>query len=362
MRKRTNWAYYIAGQAGVVPVAFGSPGSAKTTSCQALALASGRQFLSFVLQHHLPEDFGGFPVVRTIDANGQTWEMMRRIPDEKIVMARMAPSVILFDELTNAGQGVQAAALQLIQDGIPGCWMFAAANPVEMAASGVELALPMVNRLCILQWETDHETWDAGCRNGFQFEPPAVPLLPANWRGHCGTWGPLLSEFRQKRCELWSVMPPDLNSEPFPSPRSWTNAGTLCAAAESVKAGSGVRAELVHGCVGKGAGSEFLGWIQELDLPDPQDILDNPGDLHLPGRGDLAMAILGSVLNLVQENGGAATWEQGRAVLQVAWKQAQELAFAMDGKLWAVKPEGHAPEPRPALRELDALRVQLANA
>src|SRR5262245_34880199 len=63
MRKETNWAFFIAGQAGVTPVAFGCPGVAKTASCRALADQTGRRFVSFVLQHHLPEDFGGFPVV-----------------------------------------------------------------------------------------------------------------------------------------------------------------------------------------------------------------------------------------------------------------------------------------------------------
>ncbi len=68
-------------------------------------------------------------------------------------MAHLTPSVILFDELTNAGHAIQAAALQLMQDGIPGCWMYAAANPPDLAAAGVDLTPPMVNRLCILQWE-----------------------------------------------------------------------------------------------------------------------------------------------------------------------------------------------------------------
>src|SRR5262249_19172149 len=162
-KRKTNWAFFVAGQAGVVPVAFGCPGVAKTASCRALALATNRKFISFVLQHHMPEDFGGFPVVRTVDHDGKQHEMMRRIPDEKIVMAHLSPSVVLLADLTNAGHAIQAAALQLIQEGIPGSWMFAAANPPDLAAAGVDLTPPMVNRLCILQWEADEQGWDHGC-------------------------------------------------------------------------------------------------------------------------------------------------------------------------------------------------------
>jgi hypothetical protein len=36
MRRETNWAFFVAGQAGVTPVAFGCPGVAKTASCRHL--------------------------------------------------------------------------------------------------------------------------------------------------------------------------------------------------------------------------------------------------------------------------------------------------------------------------------------
>jgi hypothetical protein len=45
MAKRVNWAYWFAGQAGVIPVAIGSPGMAKTASTQALARKANRVFL-----------------------------------------------------------------------------------------------------------------------------------------------------------------------------------------------------------------------------------------------------------------------------------------------------------------------------
>lgn len=47
--------------------------------------------------------------------------------------------------------------------------------------------------------------------------------------------------------------------------------------------------------VGDGAGLEFLQWRQELDLPDPEELLANPGSFVLPGRGDQQYAVLAAV-------------------------------------------------------------------
>jgi MoxR-like ATPase len=116
--KQTNWAYWVAGQAGVIPIALGMPGVAKTESTRALAYAARRRFLPVMLDQVLPEDLGGYPVVKEIDHDGRRVEVMRRVLDEKFVMARLEPSVMLIDELTNTGHSTQAAALQLMAEGI----------------------------------------------------------------------------------------------------------------------------------------------------------------------------------------------------------------------------------------------------
>lgn len=342
-----NAAFFIAGQAGVTPVAMGSPGLAKTASCRALADATGRRFVHFVLQHHLPEDFGGFPVASKVrDSKGKYHEVMKRLPDERLLMASIEPSIILWDELTNAGNSLQAAALLLIQEGLPGCWMFAAANPPELAASGVELSPPMVNRLCVLNWQADEIGWDEGTRNGFEYSSPVVPVLPENWKSHCLKWGRLLVEFRQAFPDVWNVPPSDPGQAvlPFPSPRSWTNAGLLLSAAESVGADESVQAELVYGTVGQAAGTQFFQWVSQLCLPDPEQVLANPSRLKLPRRGDLAVAVLASCIGRVRENSTPDRWESLRDVVECAWQQNQEVATAAEGGMWSVKPADYLPK------------------
>src|SRR4026208_1564882 len=68
--KQTNWAYWIAGQAGVIPIAVGMPGVAKTESTRALAKAAGRRFLPVMLDQILPEALGGHPAAQRREGKG----------------------------------------------------------------------------------------------------------------------------------------------------------------------------------------------------------------------------------------------------------------------------------------------------
>lgn len=350
--KQTNWAYWIAGQTGVIPLALGMPGVAKTESTRALSVAAGRRFLAVMLDQILPEDLGGYPVVKELEHNGlygvEKIEVMRRVHDEKFVMARLEPSIILVDELTNTGHSTQAAALQLMAEGIKGCWIFAAANPPEQAAAGVELTPPMVNRLCVLKWEIDRDAIKDGWRNGLSFPSPSVPLLPPHWMDYAPKWGALMCEFESHFPDLLDAYPKDpaKASQPFPSPRSWTNVIKLLAAADSVDANDEVRSALVYGCVGTAAGTQFLTWLSQQDLPNPEDILADPSSLRLPLRGDLAVAIMSSVLARVAANNTPDRWERGRDVLGVAFGQSQEIAVAAHGRLWKAKPMSYLPQDR----------------
>jgi hypothetical protein len=372
MSTQLNWAHWIAGQCGVIPLSLGMPGVAKTASHESLAKATNREFFPVMLDQMLPEDLGGYPVVRkmehpkmppefagtdritieqyhsrnhdrnnakvTMQAKGLTLEfdVMRRIHDEKFIRARLVPSIMLIDELTNVGHAVQAAALQLMQSGIEGCWIFAAANPIEQAAAGVELSPPMVNRLCVLEWEHDEDAHDAGSMNGLAFPAPTIPVVEADYMSYHHRWGALRVAFHRMHPETRSAFPKDIDkaSSPYPSPRAWTNVERLLAAAESVGADATTQRKIVDGCVGRAASTQFWSWISEQNLPDPEGIIGNPASLKLPLRGDLSMAIIGSVLGALQRNCTNERWEAVRHVLAVAYGQRKEIAMAASSKLW----------------------------
>ena len=72
-------------------------------------------------------------------------------------------------------------------------------------------------------------------------------------------------------------------------------AARLSAAARSIH-NDEAEATLMGGCVGTGAIREYLLWREELDLPDPEELLANPTKYKHPVRGDRAFAILASVV------------------------------------------------------------------
>src|SRR5262249_61100891 len=62
----------------------------------------------------------------------------------------------------------------------------------------------------------------------------------------------------------------------WPSPRSWEAVATLLAACEGAGASEEARAALVARAVGEGTAREFLSWLEDLDLPDPERALAAP--------------------------------------------------------------------------------------
>jgi hypothetical protein len=359
MSTQANWAPLIAGQAGVVPLSLGIPGVAKTAFFEALSQATQRRFIPYMLDQSLPEDLKGYPLVQDIEANGRTVRAMVHVLEEARLRAELEPSVVLLDELTCAGHSIQAAALQWVNNPSPNTWMFAAANPPDKAAAGVDLTPPMVNRLCVIPWETPIEAIRQGWRNGLEFPAPEIPLVPSNWRDHLPKWGLLVDDFIQRFPDRMEAYPTDpaKASEPYPTPRSWTNVVKVLAAAESVSANKSVRRLLVHGCAGDGAGAEFMTFLDTQALPDPEDILSDPQTLTLPRRGDLAVAIVRSVLACVESDNSIPRWERCCDVFETTYQQNKEVAMAGYGKLWKLKPELHQPAQRNgAFAEMDRLR------
>jgi hypothetical protein len=65
--------------------------------------------------------------------------------------------------------------------------------------------------------------------------------------------------------------------------------------------------------VGDGAALEFLTWVREADLPDPEGILADPDSATFPRRGDMIHAVMLSVASAVASNPTSERWS-------AAWK------------------------------------------
>ena len=86
-------------------------------------------------------------------------------------------------------------------------------------------------------------------------------------------------------------------------------------AADAAKATDQARSALIRGAVGDGAGVEFLAWLVEMDLPDPEEVLANPAAFRLPERGDRAYAALAAVAAAVAAEPTPERWTAAWQVL-----------------------------------------------
>jgi hypothetical protein len=119
-------------------------------------------------------------------------------------------------------------------------------------------------------------------------------------------------------------------------------AATLLTAGDAAEAGDEVRSALVRGAVGEGAGVEFLAWLAEMDLPDPEQVLADPASFRLPERGDRAYAALAAISAAVASDPTAGRWAAGWQVLGQAADAAPDVAAVAARVLARCRPDGAA--------------------
>jgi hypothetical protein len=122
-------------------------------------------------------------------------------------------------------------------------------------------------------------------------------------------------------------------------------ASRLLTAAVTSGASEDVQSVLVRGSVGDGPGVEFLSWMTEMDLPDPEAVLANPDAFELPERGDRAYAALSAIAAAVAANATPERWVAGWRVLARAGERAPDVAAMAARVLARCQPRGTAAPP-----------------
>ena len=301
-------ALAVSVTAGVPVLLWGSPGTGKTSVVRALGESLGWPVEVVVGSIREPTDFAGLPVV--VDGGVRlappTWA--RRLADA-------GEGVLFLDELTTAPPAVQAAMLRIVLERVvgdlalpPGVRVVAAANPPEQAADGWELTPPLANRLVHLDWPVDASAVADGLAVGFP--APAVQRHAGPDPARLATARATVGAFLKVRPTLVLQVPTVAAQagRGWPSPRSWETVAVLLGMCDTAGVDEDVRAALVTGSVGEGAGIEFLSWLANADLPDPEAVLADPDSFELPERSDRAFAVLTAVASVAIAHGDAASW------------------------------------------------------
>ncbi|WP_285778353.1 AAA family ATPase [Microtetraspora sp. NBRC 13810] len=337
-------ALALAVSANLPVLLWGEPGIGKSAGMEQLAERLGVPLETVIASVHEPSDFAGLPIVG--DDPAATGVPMAP-PDWAVRLARAGRGLVFFDELSSAPPAVQAALLRVVLERRVGSLtlpepvrIVAAANPPSSAADGWHLSPPLANRFVHLHWTHDPRTVARGMAG--TWPRVTVPVVDATRSaGAIARARGTISGFLTARPGLVHHMPADAEGRggAWPSPRTWEMALRLLATGYATGAGSEAVAAALVGAVGDGAGIELLAYLDQLDLPDPDRVLANPGAFALPERGDRQLAFLTAVVAAVQYDLTRARWEAGWAVLakaveagvpDVAARPATDLAAMRD--------------------------------
>lgn len=302
--EQLNWAYLIPPQVGVAACAEGGAGIGKTETTRCLADHTSRRFFAYELSRSQPEDLQGFPVVSSMTVGGVEYRYMEFIPDERLLRASLEPSLLLLDEITNVVAPKQAAALNIVQNPPPNCWMFMACNPIDIACDGQPLTTPFVNRIWYGDWEIDAEAQDEGFVNHLNYPPPVVPIVPDDYMDFHRKWGILIKDYLAYCPQHRHCCPSDprQRSKPWASPRQWHNVSLCMSAADAVDANQRTRQRLVFGLLGDAVGTQFLKYIEQKKLPSVEILLDNPASFPVRGRYDISVALINLIVQHIKRN------------------------------------------------------------
>lgn len=278
---------------------WGEPGIGKTKTTEALVEAVAERCWPVILSIREPQDQGGLPVL--MHEEGAVWMAPPKWAKE---LAEEGKGTVFLDELNVSAPNVQNSALRVVNEGwagdqkLPQSTSFVGAgNPPETNTGAYDLTAAMANRFVHIRWPIDHEGWCAGTIAGWP--KPVVPKLPTDWIQHISEMTGLVVAFIRVRPQMLHQKPDDPTEagRAWPSPRTWTVAARLLAAAKSL--GYSIRTRearvLVEGCVGQGAATEFLKWLVNLDLRPAEEYLSDPSGTPLPPRQDQLMAVLDAV-------------------------------------------------------------------
>lgn len=318
-------ALTLAVAADLPVLLWGEPGIGKTAVLTQLADSLDLPLTTVIASVHEPSDFSGLPIVG--DDPEQRGVPMAP-PRWAVELVRAGRGLLFLDELSTATPAVQAALLRVVLERRVGALklppdvrIVAAANPRASAADGWELSPPLANRFVHLHWVHDQEVVVRGLSGVWpraelpRLERERLPEAVAfARRAVCG--------FLAARPKLIHRLPSTETRRggAWASPRSWEAAMTLLAFATAATVSRDVLALLIRGVVGDGAGIELLAHLDRMDLPDPEDLLENPSAAKLPARGDLRQAALEAVVFAVSARPTRQRWEAAWKVLAHALK------------------------------------------
>jgi hypothetical protein len=235
-----------------------APGMGKSDIMRQLAAEDDSGFIDIRVGTMLPEDLTGIPVP-DLEKRIAVWLRAAFWPEVKRDGKR---GIIAFDELSDAPRNLQSCIYRVVLDRQIGdyklpdeWWPIAAGNRREDRAAAQSISTALANRFAHFHIRADYDCWKFWAnQNGID------PLLV----GFLG--------YRQNL--LHSMEGADLLA--FPTPRSWSQVSKVFDLAP------GMRFKAVTSLVGEGAASEVEAFFKIVNLPDIEEIEQEPLRTPIP--------------------------------------------------------------------------------
>lgn len=294
---------------------WGDPGTAKTEMARWLAVYYDFVFKKFSFTEEGEAGAGAIPVPREdgyLHNPARQWVQM---------FEGGQPGLFFIDEIGSVEKHEQRYLLSMFQGKKigdyslpPSVRVLAAGNPAEIAASGHDLSMPGANRGGHMDFGgPSTEEWCAywlseggdgalvqGPKTASDIEAEVQKAWPKAWAIARGE----VTGFIKRRGELLQQTPKPGDpqaSRAWASRRSWEYAMRARASSKihftsTSKDDAAMLAERFVGMfVGEGPTSEFGAWIETVDLPDPELVVDGKIKFkHDPERLDRTLAVLTS--------------------------------------------------------------------
>ena len=340
-------------------VIWGSPGQGKTSVIRQIAADQARHLEIILASIREPQDFAGLPMLSNGVATLMPPDWAKRLADDK-------NGILFTDEVNTAPPSVQAALLRVCLDKVAGdCHLgentsvVAAANPPELAADGWDLAPPLANRFCHLNWNLPPEVVRDGLAGNwvsYTVTFPSAEKIDSAIRAERA----VLAGFLASRPDLTTVLPKSAveQGRAFPTPRSWDMVAKLSGWITAANLDPGVRRIAVMGCVGTGAAAEYITYRENVDLPNPEEILSNFEKFKLPTRMDKIYVIGAALMSALRSSTTLERWNTVGKVLELIAKSGHpDLAVTFARDWIRIRPEGATPD-KELLRSLVPLLTE----
>ena len=282
----------------------GNPGQGKSALIRGIADSMDYGFISIIGSQRDSTDITGFPVKREItdDDGGTHLVGDYAIPYWQYRILTIRKVILFLDEYSNSPPPVQASMLALLNerefpngDKVPDeTVIIGAMNPVDTAANGFELGLPVSNRLMMIPWNPTMRSWLDGFTNDWGH---GVPKREVKWRA-------LIAEFLKRNPYLLYKLPDsemksnpavygistnverDIYKSAYPTNRSWTNLARVIpyCVNKNGNISKTIMEKAAQGIIGYEAASKFMGFIDETlnhktALPPTNDIIASPSSI-----------------------------------------------------------------------------------